>query len=258
VTGAGSGIGRAAAAALGGDGYAVALVGRRREPLESAAREIDAETEVVTSDVGDPEQARGAVEAAVARFGRLDVVVNNAGIAGSAAAGDEGLETWTRVLATNLTGPFVVTRAALPHLVAHRGSVVNVSSINAERAGPGWTSYCVSKAGLVMLTRCVANDYGREGVRANAVCPGWVRTPMAERDLAEVARLHGVDADEAYRLVHLGHPLGRPADPEEIAAVVVFLASPAASYVTGAAVVVDGGTTVIDPSTIAFLPESVR
>ena len=258
VTGAGTGIGRATAHALARDGFAVALVGRRPEPLRETAAELATESEVVVADVARPEEARRAVAAAAGAFGRLDAIVNNAAIAESAALLDESVETWERVLATNLTGPYVVTQAALPHLLERGGAVVNVSSVNGERAGPGWTSYCVSKAGLIMLTRCVANDYGRQGVRANAVCPGWVRTAMADRDYADVMRLHGVDRAEAYRLTHVGHPLGRAAEPEEVAAVVAFLVSPAASYVTGAAIMVDGGTSVVDPSTIAFLPESVR
>ena len=258
VTGAGTGIGRAVAHALARDGLAVVLVGRREELLDDVATEIAGETKVIAADVARPDEARDAVAEAVKAFGGLDVVVNNAGIAESGALLEESIESWNRVLATNLTGAYVVTQAALPHLIERRGNIVNVSSINAERAGAGWTSYCVSKAGLTMLARCVANDYGRHGVRANAVCPGWVRTPMADRDVGEVMALHGVDREEAYRLTHVGHPLGRPADPEEVAAVVAFVASPEAAYVTGAAIMVDGGTSIVDPSTIAFLPESVR
>ena len=258
VTGAGTGIGRAVAHALARDGFAVALVGRREEALRGVAAEIAGEAEVIAADVSRPDEAREAVAQAATAFGGLDVVVNNAAIAESGALLEESLDSWNRVLATNLTGAYVVTQTALPHLIERRGNVVNVSSVNAERAGAGWTSYCVSKAGLTMLARCVANDYGRQGVRANAVCPGWVRTPMADHDVGEVMELHGVDREEAYRLTHVGHPLGRPAEPDEVAAVVAFLASRAAAYVTGAAIVVDGGTSVVDPSTIAFLPESVR
>jgi len=145
-----------------------------------------------------------------------------------------------------------MARAALPSLIERRGSIVNVSSINAFLAGPGWASYCTSKAGLVMLTGSLAVDYGPTGVRANCVCPGWVRTPMGEEDMARVASLHGTDVEGAYRLAHEGHPLARPAEPDEMAAVVSFLASSDASYVNGVALPVDGGTTSIDPTALAF------
>jgi meso-butanediol dehydrogenase/(S,S)-butanediol dehydrogenase/diacetyl reductase len=251
VTGAATGIGRASAQALGRDGYAVALIGRRVEPLEEVAAELrDRGTEAIAApaDVTSAEQVAGAIGAAVERFGGIDVLVNNAGVGDSAALLDESLERWEETLRINLTGSFIVTQLALPHLIERRGAVVNVASVNAVLAGPGWTSYCVSKAGLVMLAKCIANDYGRKGVRANAVCPGWVRTPMGDDDMDAVARARGIDREAAYVRAHQQHPLGRPAEPEEIADVIAFLASPRAAYVTGATVMVDGGTTVIDPT----------
>jgi NAD(P)-dependent dehydrogenase (short-subunit alcohol dehydrogenase family) len=131
--------------------------------------------------------------------------------------------------------------------------------VNGLLAGPGWVSYCTSKAGLVMLTRSLANDYGPAGVRANCVCPGWVRTPMGDSDMDEVARIHSVDRAGAYRLTHLDNPLRRPAEPEEVAAAVSFLCGPDASYVNGVALPVDGGTCVVDATTTAFrAPEPVR
>jgi len=147
---------------------------------------------------------------------------------------DETLETWETLLRTNLTSAFLLSQLALPDLIARRGCIVNVASINGLVAGPGWTSYCVSKAGLIMLAKCIANDYGRIGVRANAVSPGWVRTPMGDADMDEVAAREGTDREGAYRLSHRSNPLGRPAEATEIASVVAFLASDAASYVNGA------------------------
>jgi meso-butanediol dehydrogenase/(S,S)-butanediol dehydrogenase/diacetyl reductase len=251
VTGAGTGIGRAVALALQADGYSVALVGRRREPLEAVAGELaeaGGSASVVVADVGNPAGAAAAAERARDAFGGVDVVVNNAGIGSDKALLDETLENWEAVLRTNLTSAFLLSQESLPDLIARHGCIVNVASINGLVAGPGWMSYSVSKAGLIMLARCIANDYGRLGVRANVVCPGWVRTPMGDADMDEVGAREGIDREAAYERSHESNPVGRPAEPAEVASVVSFLASDAASYVNGATIVVDGGTTIVDPT----------
>lgn len=251
VTGAGSGIGAACARRLSADGYGIVLSGRRRSALEEVAAELD-HAVVVPGDVGDPDHAEALVEAACDAYGGIDAVVLNAGIGDSAPVGDETLENWERTLSTNLTGAFLVARAALTQLEKRGGSLVGIASVNAMRAGPGWASYCSSKAGLVMLCKTIAADYGPRGVRANAVCPGWVRTPMGDADMDGLAQMRGTDREGAYALTHAHVPLRRPAEPHEIAAVVAFLLSPEAGYVNGVELPVDGGATVVDVSAIAW------
>jgi NAD(P)-dependent dehydrogenase (short-subunit alcohol dehydrogenase family) len=206
----------------------------------------------VSADVSVPEGALRAVEACVASFGRLDVLVFSAGASAGGRVGEQTLERWNLVVATNLTAAFLVCRAALPALLSARGAIVTVSSLAGLRVGPASAAYCASKAGLIMLTQSLALDYGPEGVRANCVCPGWVRTAMGDAAMDSLAESRGLDREGAYELAADHVPLSRAAAPEEVAEAVAWLASSAASYVNGAVLTVDGGAAIVDAGTLAF------
>jgi meso-butanediol dehydrogenase / (S,S)-butanediol dehydrogenase / diacetyl reductase len=245
VTGGGTGIGAAIARRLVADGFAVAITGRRREPLDEVAAETGALP--LVADTGDPTESQKAVETAKDAFGRLDLLVCNAGIGLGGTVEEQSPEGWDAVLRTNLTGAYLASRAALPELVQTKGSIVTISSDAGLRAGPRSAAYCAAKAGLIMLTQCIALDYGPQGVRANCICPGWVRTPMADGEMDELGELKG-----AYELVSARVPLRRPGNPDEIAAAVAWLASGEAAFATGAVIAIDGGNSVVDSSSMEF------
>jgi len=237
VTGASSGIGRAAALRLAQEGASVALVGRDRAALEVLAREVGEDrAAVVQADLGEPEDGRRAVHEAVAFGRRLDVVVNAAGIIGSGDLESTSLEDWSAMMRINLDSVFVIMQAALPHLRATGGNIVNVSSVTGLRSFPGVLAYCVSKAGVDQLTRCAALELAGSNVRVNAVNPGVVVSNLHRR---------GGMQEEAYQafLEHSRstHPLGRVGVPEDIAAAIAFLASEQASWITGVTLSLDGG-----------------
>jgi len=250
VTGGGTGIGAAIARRLAGEGYAVAVTGRRAGPIEEVAAEIDGLA--VVADTGIAADAERAVAETVARFGELDALVCNAGIGGEGSLRTLAPKTWDDVVRINLTGPFLMSRAAIEHLAARRGSIVTVSSVAGLRASPESLAYCTSKAGLAMLTQCIALDHGPEGVRANCVAPGWVRTPMADEEMDVLAERLGTDRDGAYDACMVDVPLRRAATLDEVAATVAWLLSDEAAYVNGAVLPIDGGHTPVDVATIAW------
>lgn len=247
VTGASTGIGRSVALLAVEAGARVVLADvnageGERTSGDAAAR--GAETLFVPCDVSDPRQVDDLMDRTVRHFGRLDVLVNNAGIAGEAAPAHElAVEDWDRVLAVNLRGPFLCARAALPHLLAGGGGViVNVASTYGLIGAPLAAAYCASKGGVVNLTRQLAVDYGGRGVRVNAVCPGYVDTDMGGRR-AGLPAAEGEAALARREANAARQPLGRQAHADEIARAVLFLASDDSSFMTGSIVTVDGGCT---------------
>ncbi|MRH88449.1 SDR family oxidoreductase [Nocardia sp. SYP-A9097] len=251
VTGGGSGIGAAVTRRLADDGARVIVMGRNADRLRGVVEATGATRFV--GDAADPADAERVVSETLAAHGRLDVLVANAGGHGYNMVGETTDEEWADSLRGNLDTAFVMARAALPALVDSRGSIVMVASLAALFAGPGVAGYTVAKHALIGLTRSLARDYGPSGVRVNAVCPGWVRTPMADAEMAEFACARGIStasADDGYRLVSTDVPLRRAAEPDEIASVIRFLASPESSFITGASIVADGGAHIVDLPTV--------
>ncbi|MDF3312692.1 SDR family NAD(P)-dependent oxidoreductase [Rhodococcus sp. T2V] len=252
VTGGGSGIGAATAETLTTAGWTVVICGRRTDALERVADTTGAHP--IIADTTDPAAVRSLVDDTVVRFGRLDGVVLNAGIVRPGPVGELSESDWAAMVETNLTAPYRLLHLTLRHLIANRGAVVGVASVSALRASSGNSGYNATKAGLSMLLQSVAIDYGRHGVRANVVCPGWTRTEMADEEMAELGRERGLDAEQAYHLASALVPLPRPAQSMEVAATIAWLLSPAASYVNAAVLPVDGGHSAVDVGTVAFDP----
>ena len=240
VTGATSGIGRACALRLAADGFTVVVGGRDATRADAVVAEITAAGGSATTalgDVADPTYGDEAVGSAIRAHGRLDVLVNAAGVITRANAEDTTDEEWHRVMSTNVDGLFRCTRAALPALRAvGGGAVVNISSTNGLVGGPGLAAYCASKGAVTNLTRAMALDHAHEGIRINAVCPGAVDTNMlySERD----------DSREEVHAMNIGGiPEGRLPAGDEVAHVVAFLADERSRHVNGANISVDGGYT---------------
>jgi meso-butanediol dehydrogenase / (S,S)-butanediol dehydrogenase / diacetyl reductase len=253
ISGGGTGIGAATARRFAREGASVVVTGRRPAPIEAVAAEIGGAA--VPGDTSDPAHAAEAVDAAVRTFGGLDIVVSNAGIGLGGSAAEVTDEQWTTTIDINLTGPLFLIRAALPRLIDRGGgSIVVVSSVSGIVSDNDSAAYVTSKAGLLGLVRSVAVDYGSLGIRANAVLPGWVHTPMGDESMEELAARDGLSLEEAYAAATADSPLRRAGQPEEIAACCAFLASDESSFVTGASLVADGGATVVDVAGLAFDP----
>ncbi len=239
VTGATSGIGRAAAESFGREGASVVLVGRNEAALNETSGVVQAaggRSVACAADVTTTDAPKRIVAAALDAFGRIDVLVNAAGVIATGALEATTDEVWDSMMAINLRAPFRLMRAAAPHLAEHKGCVVNVSSVNGLRSFPGVLAYCVSKAGVDQLTRCAAIEMAPIGVRINAVNPGVTVTNLHRRSGMNDAQYEAfLDRSKTT------HPLGRPGQPDDIVGMILFLASDRASWMTGETIPIDGG-----------------
>jgi NAD(P)-dependent dehydrogenase (short-subunit alcohol dehydrogenase family) len=253
VTGGGTGIGAAVTRLLCAGGNRVAIFGRRAEPLRAVAVRTGAVD--VVCDVSDADQVVDCVAAVAERFGRLDGLVLNAGIMMPGGVAELSAGDFAALVSVNLAGAFHVAKAALPYLLSRGGAVVSVASSAAVRASAGMGGYGATKAGLAMLTQSLAVEHAHQGLRANVVCPGWTVTEMADEEMAEFgASRGGLGVGEAYELVTSLVPQRRAASAAEVAAVVCWLLSDAASYVNGAVIPVDGAGIAVDVGTVPYDP----
>jgi NAD(P)-dependent dehydrogenase (short-subunit alcohol dehydrogenase family) len=250
ISGGGTGIGAATAARFAQEGARVIVMGRRLEPLKAVADPIGAV--FCVGDAAVTADCARVVELARERFGGVDILVCNAGGHGLGSALDTTDSGWQAAFTSNVTSCFVLARAALPALVERRGAIVVVSSLAGRFAGPDVVGYVTGKHALIGLTRSLARDYGPQGVRVNAVCPGWVITPMADEQMDVLAEAMSITRAQAYELATSEVPLRRPATSDEIAAICTFLGSDEVGIITGTTIFADGGASAVDVPTLAF------
>jgi NAD(P)-dependent dehydrogenase (short-subunit alcohol dehydrogenase family) len=253
ITGGGTGIGAAIAKRFAISGAKVAVTGRRLKPLKEIAGNIDGMA--LQADVRDRNAMFQVIRNVVNQWGCLDIVVANAGVISEGDIETLSDEDWQMTIDINLTGVLRTIQAASPALSENsRGSIVIVSSVAGLTGVPQGAAYCASKAGVIGLTKSMALDMGPKGIRVNALCPGWVKTPMSDEEMATLASEKGISVEAALEAVTRYLPLKRMAAPEEIAACAEFLASDNASFVTGATLVADGGGCAVDVGSLAFMP----
>ncbi len=242
VTGAGSGIGEASAIRLAEEGATVICADINGAAAESVAqfiRTTGGHAKAAAIDISDYQQCDAVVADAITEFGTIDILVNNAGVNLPGVFHEVSNETIDRTLSVNIKGAMYLTRAVLPAMLAQgSGSIVNMSSVNGLVSEPYLSVYSASKGAIVMFTRGIALDYAKSGVRCNAICPGWVDTPINH---AHAKMLGGLD--HVYKTIDSFQPIGRPGTPREIANLVLFLASDESSFMTGSIVSADGGMT---------------
>lgn len=251
ITGGGTGIGAATAQTLAGAGLSVIVTGRRAAPLEEVAERVGGVA--VVADVTEEADWDRVVSVARDRFGGIDILVANAGIEAFGSAESVSLDEWRSVQRTNVDGVLLGIRAVAPVMRERGGgAIVVVSSVAGLASGPEYAAYVTSKTAVLGLVRSAAVDLGQDGIRVNALCPGWTRTEMSDRETEVMAEELGITADQLWDRLVDPLPLQRPADPSEIASCIEFLVGPGASFITGAVIVADGGGSAVDVGTLGF------
>jgi meso-butanediol dehydrogenase / (S,S)-butanediol dehydrogenase / diacetyl reductase len=248
ITGGGTGIGECITRRFVAEGARVCITGRRQSMLDAVAMNLPAgSVYTCVGDVANLEDAQKMADLTLHFNGKIDILVNNAGVDPAGNIVDLPVETWKRVVDTNLTGPFMMMKAVIPHMQrAGGGSIVNIASLAGLRCIPAMPAYCSSKAGLIMLTQQAALDYGPAKIRVNVVCPGAVRTHMLENSMKGLAASLKTDIDGAFKYMTQYSPLKRVGLPEEITGLCVYLASNESSFMTGAVLPLDGGASIVD------------
>ena len=249
VTGGGTGIGKAIAAQLAKNGAKVAIASRGLTHLERTAKELNSvglHVLALQMDVRKKSDIQTAVAALVSRWGGIHILVNNAGISGLSLISDADDSKWYDILDTNLNGMYQVTKAVLKHMPDYSGGrVINISSVLGKFGVPGYTAYCTSKHGMIGFTRSLALEVVNRGITVNTICPGWVDTEMASLGINETATLQGITPEQFKAQAVAAVPIKRFLDADEVAEFVCYIASDAASGITGQAMNICGGQTMV-------------
>jgi ketoreductase len=249
VTGGATGIGKAIAYALAGRGAQVAIASRQQSRLNETAQEFVASgfsVLPIVMDIRSKADVERAVSEVAARWGAVHILVNNAGISGLSKIDDPDDSLWHNIVATNLTGVYLITKEALRHMPNHQGGrIITISSVLGKFGVPGYTAYCATKHGVIGFTRALALEVVGRGITANTICPGWVDTAMAAQGMSETAAIQGITIEEFKAQAIAAMPIRRFINAEEVAELVCYVASENARGITGQAINICGGQTMV-------------
>jgi len=260
ITGGGRGLGVSITRRFVKEGAKVCISGRNKANLEKTANSLpEGSVAICQGDVSNEADVKRMVEATVKFGGKIDVLVNNAAHDAKGAITDLAPDDWRKVIDINLTGPFLLMKETLPHMIkAKSGSIINIASLGGTRCLPVCPAYCTAKAGLIMLTQQAALDYGKYGIRVNAVCPGGIDTELLDEMILPLAEKLKTNKQGGLDYFSKDVPLRRVSKPEEITGICVYLASDESTFMTGAALLIDGGAAIVDVSGAAVSDAGIQ